>query len=451
MVDMGVEWDEISPLLFTLLTHDCTPKYDTNLFVKFADDTPVVGIITNNDENNYRAEVNRLAMWCSDNNLSLNVEETREIIIHFRRAHTQHPLLTNNSAAVERVYTTKFPGVHITLCTGPLLDQQHPSTGKENLYFLHKLRRSRSMETSYRGTIEGILSSCITAWFGNCSTADRKTQQCIVKAAGKIIGAPLASLLDIYNTCLAHKTCSIVADFMAGVVSFSGWRTVEDGKSLSENEQPESGRVYTMFHGTHIDNAENIISNGFKQSASGLLGKGVYVSRNIDKAKCYPLQTDKNNKVVFKLKVNVGKVKKIDVDNHPLRTTWHNDGYDCAWVPPNSNIKAIKSGREEDCVWDPKRITVVDVACCVDDGKRHKLRKLIHSIVRSNECPSCRQSSPKLPHELRDCWECGERICPFKKEHVCKGHRDSYESLRAEMLCAGEGQMWKWISHNGFC
>ncbi|KAK2816366.1 hypothetical protein Q7C36_022637 [Tachysurus vachellii] len=180
---------------------------------------------------------------------------------------------------------------------------------------------------------------------------------------------------------------------MAGTVRFAGWRTVEEGKKLSENEEPKPGRVYTMYHGTHVDNAEVIIINGFKPSTKGMLGKGVYVSRNIEKAKCYPLRTDKRDQVVFKLKVNVGKVIKIDIDNHPLRTT--------------CNISVIKSGREEDCVWDPDRITVID------------LRDLIRTHTRNNECPLCRQSAPTLPHELHDCWECGGRICPFEREHVC--------------------------------
>lgn len=206
---------------------------------------------------------------------------------------------------------------------------------------------------------------------------------------------------------------------MEGTVPFAGWRAVEDSKRLSEDEEPQSGRVYTMYHGTHIDNAEDIILNGFKPSTRGMLGKGVYVSRNIEKAKCYPLRIDKRDRVVFKLKVNVGKVKKIDFDNHPLRTTWHGDGYDCAWVPPHSNISAIKSGREEDCVWDPKRITVVDLVCCVDEGKQRLLCHLIRSHMRSDECPSCHQSSLDLPHDIRGCWACGSRICPFEKEHVC--------------------------------
>ncbi len=59
----------LSPLLFTLLTHNCTPSNNSNLFIKFADDTTVVGLISNRDETNYRSEVCRLAGWCSDNNL----------------------------------------------------------------------------------------------------------------------------------------------------------------------------------------------------------------------------------------------------------------------------------------------------------------------------------------------------------------------------------------------
>ncbi len=44
----------LSPLLFTLLTHDCTAKFSSNHIIKFADDTTVVGLISNNDETHYR-------------------------------------------------------------------------------------------------------------------------------------------------------------------------------------------------------------------------------------------------------------------------------------------------------------------------------------------------------------------------------------------------------------
>jgi len=68
----------------------------------------VVGLINNNDETNYRNEVCQLARWCSENNLCLNVEKTKEIVVDFRRVHTQHPSLTINGAVVVRVSSTKF-------------------------------------------------------------------------------------------------------------------------------------------------------------------------------------------------------------------------------------------------------------------------------------------------------------------------------------------------------
>ncbi|KAK3524813.1 hypothetical protein QTP86_007602 [Hemibagrus guttatus] len=50
----------LSPLLFTLLTHDCAAMHSSNHIIKFADDTTVVGLISKNDESAYREEVQRL-------------------------------------------------------------------------------------------------------------------------------------------------------------------------------------------------------------------------------------------------------------------------------------------------------------------------------------------------------------------------------------------------------
>jgi hypothetical protein len=40
----------LSPLLYYLFTHDCVATHASNSIIKFADDTTVVGLITNNDE-----------------------------------------------------------------------------------------------------------------------------------------------------------------------------------------------------------------------------------------------------------------------------------------------------------------------------------------------------------------------------------------------------------------
>ena len=51
----------LSPLLYSLFTHDCMARHDSNTIITFADNTIVVGLITDNDETAYR-EVRDLAV-----------------------------------------------------------------------------------------------------------------------------------------------------------------------------------------------------------------------------------------------------------------------------------------------------------------------------------------------------------------------------------------------------
>ncbi|XP_069599126.1 uncharacterized protein [Ranitomeya imitator] len=128
--------------------------------------------------------------------------------------------------------------------------------------------------------------------------------------------------------------------------------------SLQSSEHPTDNKSYTMYHGTTYHATKKIIRNGFMASPDGMLGPGVYVTRDIYKAMKYPLNNDLR-KVVLMLTVNVGKVKKIDRHGHPLQKTWHQQGYNTAWVPPLCGMNT--SGQEEDCIYNPQRIKVVDV------------------------------------------------------------------------------------------
>ncbi len=66
----------LSQLLYSLLTYDCSATFSSNHIVKSADDIAVVGIISCNDETNYRAEVEQLEAWCKANNLCINAKKT---------------------------------------------------------------------------------------------------------------------------------------------------------------------------------------------------------------------------------------------------------------------------------------------------------------------------------------------------------------------------------------
>ncbi|KAK3533098.1 hypothetical protein QTP70_006780 [Hemibagrus guttatus] len=87
---------------------------------------------------------------------------------------------------------------------------------QQRLYFLRRLRKANLpppiLTVFYRGTIESVLSSCITAWFGNCTVSDHKTLQRVVRTAEKIIGVSLPSITDMYTTHCIRKANSIVDD-----------------------------------------------------------------------------------------------------------------------------------------------------------------------------------------------------------------------------------------------
>ena len=73
----------LSPLLCSLYIHDCVASHSSNSIIEFADDTTVVGLITNNDETAYREEVG--TVWCQVTHLSLHVIKTQPLIVDIRK------------------------------------------------------------------------------------------------------------------------------------------------------------------------------------------------------------------------------------------------------------------------------------------------------------------------------------------------------------------------------
>jgi hypothetical protein len=66
----------LSPFLHSLFNHDCMDIHDSNTIIKFANDTTVLGLITDN-ETAYREEDRDLAVGCQNINLSLNVKKNK--------------------------------------------------------------------------------------------------------------------------------------------------------------------------------------------------------------------------------------------------------------------------------------------------------------------------------------------------------------------------------------
>ncbi len=218
--------------------------------MKFADDTTVIGLISNNDEGAYRDEVENLSIWCHSNNLSLNVEKTKELIIDFRRTKTVKFVVCINNIPVEIVSSFKFLGIQITdTLSWSLNTSCVVKRAQQRLYFLRCLKKySMSMKTLinfYQATIESILTGCILVWFGNTTAQDCKHLTKIVKTASKIIGTPLPLLQDIYTTRCKRKALNTTKD--TSHPAHSLFLYLPSGKRL-QNIRARTSRLRDSFY-----------------------------------------------------------------------------------------------------------------------------------------------------------------------------------------------------------
>ena len=79
---------------------EAQPLQDTGTGLR-ADDTTVIGQITDGDETAYREEVENLTSWCQDNNLHINVSKSKELVVDYRKQQREGhvPIAINGSAA----------------------------------------------------------------------------------------------------------------------------------------------------------------------------------------------------------------------------------------------------------------------------------------------------------------------------------------------------------------
>jgi hypothetical protein len=100
-------------------------------------------------------------------------------------------------------------------------------------------------------------------------------------------------------------------------------------------------------------------------STPNALGEGVYVTRHMAKATNY-------GAVVLVLEVRPGNTYRVSGQDDKHRLDWHDHNFDSAWAPGKAILELARlltqcawftanaiGEREEDCVWDPTRITVV--------------------------------------------------------------------------------------------
>ncbi len=178
----------------------------------------MIGLITNSDESEYRDQVNKLISWCNDNNLELNVNKTKEMIVDFRRKKSSPPSpLVIDGRTVEIVQHFKCIGSAISSNLKWEINVVNTvKKAQQRLYFLRMIRSfgltTKVMPNFYRAVIESVLIFSITVWFGSITQKGTLRINRVVKTASRIIGRYLPNLEILYQQRLLGRATLISQD-----------------------------------------------------------------------------------------------------------------------------------------------------------------------------------------------------------------------------------------------
>ena len=165
----------------------------------------------------YRGEVERLAGWCSENDLELNGSKTKEMVFDFRKKKTPLVPLIIAGELVEEVKSFKFLGT--TISSDLTWDENFSSAIKkahQRLFLLRQLKKFKVIHSIlnhfYRAATESILTFPITVWYSSACQKDKDQLERIVRTASKIIGSDMKPVASIHSLRSDRKVMAIVQD-----------------------------------------------------------------------------------------------------------------------------------------------------------------------------------------------------------------------------------------------
>ena len=103
----------LSAFLFIIYTNALSRCSTTWKIIKYVDDTVVIGLINNDNEQEYRDTVSYVSSWCNENHLNLNAGKTKEMIFDFRKIQNDKAPIIINNTSVKQVPSYKYLGVII--------------------------------------------------------------------------------------------------------------------------------------------------------------------------------------------------------------------------------------------------------------------------------------------------------------------------------------------------
>uniref|UniRef100_A0A8C6M681 Reverse transcriptase domain-containing protein n=1 Tax=Nothobranchius furzeri TaxID=105023 RepID=A0A8C6M681_NOTFU len=187
----------LAPFLFTLYTADFSISSPRCHLQKFSDDSAIVGLITGEDDSEYRRGTLDFVDWCQQNHLLINAGKTKELVVDFRRRRPTTVTPVNiQGVGIEIVDSYRYLGVHLN----NKLDWSHNTDalyrkGQSRLYLLRWLRsfgvQGALLKSFYDSVVASVIFYSVVCWSSSLLAAERKRLDKLIRKASSVLGCTL--------------------------------------------------------------------------------------------------------------------------------------------------------------------------------------------------------------------------------------------------------------------
>ena len=164
----------LSPFLYTMYTNSCRSAYLNNHYFKYADDTALVGLLSD-VETDYRSDIDHIVSWCVANCLALDVIKTKDF-----RSGVHHPTPVNiNGQHIEIVHSYKY--LDTTIDDKLRWDDNTMNLyrkDQQRLYFLRKLNAFHIdrifLFVFHDSFVKSVMTFGLVCYWGNLLVKNRE-------------------------------------------------------------------------------------------------------------------------------------------------------------------------------------------------------------------------------------------------------------------------------------
>jgi hypothetical protein len=200
----------LGPVTFLIHINDLSTSCES---IKYVDDTTIWEACSlSNSTSKIQLAANQVSSWCMNNNMKINVDKTKEMIIYFGKKNMCFPYIKMNDNELERVESTKLLGLIINnkLTWSDHVDYICKKASKR-LYFLRLLKRANispaDIISVYNSIIRSVLEYACEIWHPSLTQAQARQLEHIQKRAIKIANSNIdyADALCLYNIDTLYK------------------------------------------------------------------------------------------------------------------------------------------------------------------------------------------------------------------------------------------------------